>query len=129
MLKKLITLKQINNIVIGIHNIAKKEGDNIVTGDDIVYSNMGDILDVIAIDSDDLPSDFELSKYCYTEESGFSLNPDYVAPQPPIPSLEDEIRKLQSELLAKENVIKEQDARIVSVESAIMMLMDITMGM
>jgi hypothetical protein len=129
MLKKLITLKQINNIVIGMHSVAKKEGDDIVTGDDIVYSNIGDILDIIAIDSDDLPSDFELSKYCYTENDGFYLNPDYVAPQPPIPSLEDEIRKLQAELFLKDSIIEQQSVRIDSTESAIMMLMDITMGM
>ena len=27
-----------------------------------------------------LPEDFELNKYCYTQESGFYLNPDYDEP-------------------------------------------------
>ena len=32
---------------------------------------------------DSLPDDFESNKYCYTEEQGFYLNPDYKEPTDP----------------------------------------------
>ena len=38
--------------------------------------------DVDVFEVNELPEDFKQGKYCYTEEKGFYVNPDYVEPDP-----------------------------------------------
>lgn len=42
---------------------------------------------------DSLPADYADNKYCYTEEKGFYLNPNYVEPI----NTEEEVRRLTNE--------------------------------
>lgn len=47
-------------------------------GNDCAYPDI--LFDFFDIES--IPEDYAPSKYCYTEEKGFYLNPDYVEPDP-----------------------------------------------
>lgn len=52
------------------------------------------------IDVGDIPDYVEPHKYCYTDEKGFYINPDYVepTPEPTLNSLQEQISELVSNL-------------------------------
>ena len=72
--------------------ITNKEKSIVVdTGNEVTYWDNGypvivekDVAfvkeDVNVFEITELPEDFKQGKYCYTEEKGFYINPDYVEP-------------------------------------------------
>lgn len=69
----------------------KKKSIVVDTGNEVTYWDNGypvivekDVAfvkeDVNVFEVNELPEDFKQGKYCYTEEKGFYVNPDYVEP-------------------------------------------------
>ena len=75
----IITDKQTHQIIEVGNEIQYMENGYPLLVDKQVYFSVEDV-DVYESDSE--PEDVSPSKYCYTEEAGFYLNPDYEEPNP-----------------------------------------------
>ena len=62
-----------------------------VTKNESIYDVLGDYYKKVEVDS--LPDEYKDVKYCYTEEDGFYLNPNYSEPI----NVESEVIKLTQE--------------------------------
>ena len=73
----MIAVGKMNNVILSIGEVTYWDNGYPIVGDIAFCPD-----DILLFDVDEIPSDFEDYKYCYTVEDGFYRNPKYVEPNP-----------------------------------------------
>lgn len=71
------------------------------------------IPDIHYAEVDAVPEDFSPFKYCYTAADGFTANPDYKEPEPP---LETQIARLKTAVADADELNVDQEYRLTLLE-------------
>ena len=61
---------------------------------------------VFEVEAENIPPDLAYSKYFYTEENGFELNPDFVAPEEPV-NMEEKLLAAEAKIAELEDALCE----------------------
>lgn len=102
-MKYILTNK--DNEIIEISNTYEidEEHRNIIVDDHAIAYAPDEVINVYEVE--EIPTEVEIAKYCYTEEKGFYINENYVEPKPEITN-EELMQQITNLQLALAEVIE-----------------------
>lgn len=97
------------NVVLDHYDMCKPHPSGYQVGEHEVIA----IPDIHPVEVDAVPDDFTAFKYCYTEVDGFTLNPDWKEPEPPI---EQKVAALMATIADIDEINVDQEYRLTLLE-------------